>query len=160
LQTHTSTHWTICQLLKCATQALWRLQASLNQFKHCSHHLTDSLTIFYQLTAKSIKRKLHFSTLWSEKNWQQKLNETTINNINEKLIDSMLLRIKKSSNTKSKLFDSSQSSPEHLSKVNNYVLMIKKLKHKKQIMNWLNVNWDWSWDRFADKISLKKEINA
>ena len=72
----------------------------------------------------------------------------------------MLLRIKKSSDTESKLFDSSQSSPEHLSKADNYVLMIKKLKHKKQTMNWLNVNWGWSWDRFADKIGLKKEINA
>ena len=38
--------------------------------------------------------------------------------------------------------------------------MIKKLKHKKQIMNWLDVNWDWSWDRFANKIGLKKETNA
>jgi len=88
------------------------------------------------------------------------LNETTANNINEKLIDPMLLRIKKSSNTESELSDSLQSSSEHLSKVNNYVLMIKKLKHKKQIMNWLDVNWGWSWDRFASKIDLKKEINA
>jgi len=38
--------------------------------------------------------------------------------------------------------------------------MIKKLKHKKQTMNWLDVNWGWSWDRFADKTGLKKEINA
>ncbi len=44
--------------------------------------------------------------------------------------------------------------------MNNYVLMIKKLKHKKQTMNWLDVNWHWSWDRFADKISLKKETNT
>jgi len=72
----------------------------------------------------------------------------------------MLLRIRESSDTKSELFDPSQSSPECLSKVNNYVLMIKKLKHKKQTMNWLDVNWGWSWDRFANKIGLKKEINA
>ncbi len=72
----------------------------------------------------------------------------------------MLLRIRESLNTKSELSDSSQSPPEHLSKVNNYVLMIKKLKCKKQIMNQLDVNWGWSWDRFADKIGLKKEINA
>jgi len=63
------------------------------------------------------------------------LNETTTNNIDEKLIDSMLLRIRKSSDTKSELSDPSQSSPERLSKANNYVLMIKKLKHKKQTMN-------------------------
>ncbi len=88
------------------------------------------------------------------------MNETTANNINEKLIDSMLLRIRESSDTESELSDPSQSSLECLSKVNNYVLMIKKLKHKKQTMNWLNVNWDWSWDRFADKTGLKKEINA
>ncbi len=72
----------------------------------------------------------------------------------------MLLRIRKSSDTESELSDSSQSSPECLSKVNNYVLMIKKLKHKKQIMNWLDVNWDWSWDRFVNKTDLKKGINA
>jgi hypothetical protein len=72
----------------------------------------------------------------------------------------MLLRIRKSSDTESELFDSSQSSPERLSKVNNYVLMIKKLKCKKQTMNWLDVNWGWSWDRFADKIGLKKGTNA
>jgi len=44
--------------------------------------------------------------------------------------------------------------------VNNYVLMIKKLKCKKQTMNQLNVNWGWSWNRFANKIGLKKETNA
>ncbi len=72
----------------------------------------------------------------------------------------MLLRIRESSDTESELSDSSQSSPERLSKVNNYVLMIKKLKCKKQTMNQLDVNWDWSWNRFADKIGLKKETNA
>jgi len=72
----------------------------------------------------------------------------------------MLLRIKESSDTESELSDSSQSSSERLSKVNNYVLMIKKLKHKKQTMNWLDVNWGWSWDRFASKTDLKKGINA
>ena len=72
----------------------------------------------------------------------------------------MLLRIKESSDTESELSDSSQSSSERLSKVNNYVLMIKKLKRKKQIMNQLDVNWGWSWDRFADKIGLKEGINA
>jgi len=72
----------------------------------------------------------------------------------------MLLRIRESSDTESELSDPSQSSLECLSKVNNYVLMIKKLKHKKQTMNWLNVNWDWSWDRFADKTGLKKGTNA
>ena len=44
--------------------------------------------------------------------------------------------------------------------MNNYVLMIKKLKHKKQTMNQLDVNWGWSWDRFADKTGLKKGTNA
>ena len=88
------------------------------------------------------------------------MNETTTNNINEKLIDSMLLRIRKSSDTESKLSDPSQSSPECLSKADNYVLMIKKLKHKKQTMNQLDVNWGWSWDRFANKTDLKEEINA
>jgi len=72
----------------------------------------------------------------------------------------MLLRIRKSSDTESELSDPSQSSPERLSKVNNYVLMMKKLKCKKQTMNRLDVNWDWSWDRFASKIGLKEGINA
>ncbi len=52
----------------------------------------------------------------------------------------MLLRIRKSSDTESELSDPSQSSPERLSKVNNYVLMIKKPKRKKQTMNQLDVN--------------------
>jgi len=77
-------------------------------------------------------------------------------------MNSAFLRIKKSSNTLSILFHVSESSSECLLKVNEYVLSIKtkKFKHKKQIMNWLNVNSNWLWDTFANKTDLKKKINA
>ena len=90
------------------------------------------------------------------------MNETITNNINEKLMNSVFLRIKKSSHTLSLLSDVSKSFLKCLLKVNEYVLSIKTKKHKckKQIMNQLNVNWDWLWNTFVNKINLKKEINA
>jgi len=72
------------------------------------------------------------------------------------------LKIKKSNNTTSILFNASESFSEHLLKVNEYVLSIKtkKFKHKKQIINWFDVNWNWLWNTFTNKTNLKKEINA
>ena len=90
------------------------------------------------------------------------MNETITNNINEKLMNSAFLRIKKSSNTSNILFNALKSFSECLLKVNKYVLSIKtkKFKHKKQIINQLNANWNWSWNTFVNKTNLKKEINA
>jgi len=90
------------------------------------------------------------------------LNETITNNINEKLMNSAFLKIKKSNNTSSVLSNTSKSSLKCLLKADKYVLSIKtkKLKHKKQIINWLNANWNWLWDTFVNKTDLKKEINA
>ena len=76
------------------------------------------------------------------------------------MIDSDILRTETSSESKSNLIEPSDSQTEQLLEENNYILKIKVLKDKKQLMKQLNVNWGWTWDTFANKIGLKKEVNA
>jgi len=76
------------------------------------------------------------------------------------MIDSDILRTETSSESKSNLTEPSDSQTEQLLKENNYILKIKVLKDKKQLMKQLNVNWGWTWDTFANKIGLKKGANA
>ncbi len=76
------------------------------------------------------------------------------------MIDSDILRIETNSKLKSDLIKPSDSQTEQLLKENNYILKIKVLKDKKQLMKQLNVNWGWTWDTFANKTGLKKEANA
>jgi len=68
------------------------------------------------------------------------LNQITANNINQKMIDSDILRTETSSKSKSNLIEPSDSQTEQLLKENNYILKIKVLKDKKQLMKQLNVN--------------------
>jgi len=56
------------------------------------------------------------------------------------MIDSDILRIKTSSESKSDLTEPSDSQTEQLLEENNYILKIKVLKDKKQLMKQLNVN--------------------
>ena len=76
------------------------------------------------------------------------------------MIDSDILRTEMSSESESNLTEPSDSQTEQLLKENNYILKIKVLKDKKQLMKQLNVNWGWMWDTFANKTGLKKEANA
>ncbi len=76
------------------------------------------------------------------------------------MIDSDILRTRTSSKSESDLIESSDSQTEQLLEEDNYILKIKVLKDKKQLMKQLNVNWGWTWNTFANKIGLKKGVNA
>ena len=76
------------------------------------------------------------------------------------MIDPDILRTETSSELKSDLTEPSDSQTEQLLEEDNYILKIKVLKDKKQLMKQLNVNWGWMWDTFASKIGLKKGANA
>jgi len=56
------------------------------------------------------------------------------------MIDSDILRTEMSSESESNLTEPSDSQTEQLLKENNYILKIKVLKDKKQLMKQLNAN--------------------
>jgi len=68
------------------------------------------------------------------------LNQITANNIDQKMIDSDILRTETSSESESNLTEPSDSQTEQLLEEDNYILKIKVLKDKKQLMKQLNVN--------------------